>query len=112
MAAFDLYQYDVYMREIFKKDPKYVYKFIKGFRYNFYASPEYIERYGYQKVVEDLKKHRLIEFNIRRVSGFYKSTDFFEFINANERQKISIDSTMGEYQLVKGGVGMDVCVKS
>jgi DNA-binding transcriptional LysR family regulator len=106
MAAFDLYEYDVYMGEILKKDPKYVYKFIKGFRYNFYASAEYIERHGYPKGVEDLKNHRLIEFNIRRVSGFYKSTDFFEFINANERQRVSIDSTLGEYQLVKGGVGI------
>jgi DNA-binding transcriptional LysR family regulator len=38
MAAFDLYQYDVYIGEIFKKDPKYVYKPIKNFQYNFYFS--------------------------------------------------------------------------
>jgi DNA-binding transcriptional LysR family regulator len=31
MAAFDLYQYDVYIGEIFKKDPKYIYKPIKNF---------------------------------------------------------------------------------
>jgi len=106
MAAFDLYQYDVYLGEIFKKDPKYIYKPIKEFCYNFYAAPQYIEKYGHPKTIEDLKNHRLIEFNIRRVSGFCKSTDFFEFINAEERKTIAIDSTMGEYQLAKAGVGI------
>jgi len=106
LDAFELYQYDVYIGEVFRKDPKYVYKFLKDFQYNFYASPEYIEKYGYPKNLEDLKNHRLIEFNIRRVSGAFKSTDFFEAINTEERQKISIDSTIGEYKLAEKGVGI------
>jgi DNA-binding transcriptional LysR family regulator len=106
LSVFDIYQYDVYIGEIFKKDPKYIYNFIKDFSYNFYASREYIEKYGEPKTLEDLKNHRLIEFNIRRVYGFCKSTDFFEFINREERKAISIDSTLGEYKLAKAGVGI------
>ena len=34
------------------------------------------------------------------------STDFFDFINAEKKQIISIDSTMGEYKLAKAGVGI------
>lgn len=106
MAAFELYRYDVYIGEIFKKDPKYVYKPIKNFQYNFYASPEYINKYGHPETAGDLQNHRLIEFNIRRVSGFYKSTDFFESLNMNITNKISIDSTIGEYKLATAGVGI------
>jgi len=106
MAAFDLYQYDIYIGEIFKKDPKYVYKPIKTFQYTFYAAPEYIEEYGAPETVQDLQNHRLIEFNIRRVSGFYKSTNFFEAINKENIKKISIDSTIGEYKLATAGVGI------
>lgn len=106
MAAFELYQYDVYIGEIFKKDPKYVYKPLKKFHYHFYASPEYIKEHGCPQSAEDLKNHRLIEFNVRRVSGFYKSTDFFEAITKDDIQKISIDSTIGEYKLATAGVGI------
>lgn len=96
MAAFDLYHYDVYTGEIFKKDPKYIYKPIKNFRYNFYASPEYIKKSGHPKTAEDLTGHRLIEFNIRRVSGFYKSTDFFKSLDTDLTEAITIDSIIGE----------------
>ena len=106
MAAFDLYHYDVYMGEIFKKDPQYIYKLVKKFQYNFYASPEYIKKYGHPKTAEDLKGHRLIEFNIRRVSGFYKSTDFYESINTDHTEGVAIDSTIGEYKLAAAGVGI------
>lgn len=106
LAAFDLYQYDVYIGEIFKKDPKYIYKFIKNFRYHFYASPDYIEKYSNPKTIKDLKHHRLIEFNIRRVSGFFKSTSFFECLSKENISKVSIDSTIGEYKLAKAGVGI------
>jgi DNA-binding transcriptional LysR family regulator len=106
MAAFEFYQYDVYIGEILKKDPKYIYKPIKNFTYNFYASAEYINKYGHPKTAEDLTSHRLIEFNIRRVSEFYKSTNFFESLKTNMINKITIDSTVGEFKLATAGVGI------
>lgn len=107
LAAFDLYQYEIYIGEIFKKDPKYIYKHVKNFQYNFYASPEYIQENGHPRTAADLKNnHRLIEFNIRRFLGSYKSTDFFETLSHERIKKISIDSLMGEYKLATAGVGI------
>lgn len=48
----------------------------------------------------------MIEFNIRRVSGFYKSTDFFESLNTDLTEGIAIDSTIGEFKLAMAGVGI------
>src|SRR5436305_87811 len=79
---------------------------LKNFRYNFYASPGYINKYGHPNETTDLQNHRLIEFNIRRVSGFYKSTDFFEAIHKEGIKKVSIDSTLGEYQLAVAEAGI------
>lgn len=97
------------MGEILKKDPKYVYKFVKTFRYHFYASPTYIKRHGQPKGPKDLKNHRIIEsLNLifDGFQGFLKQPSFFEEIDANEDQKILIDSTMGEYKLAEAGVGI------
>lgn len=106
MLNFRTHEHDVYIGNIEKNEPNYIYHHIKDFRYNFYASQEYLKKNGVPKTIDDLKKHRLIEFNIKRLIDLNKLNLSSSFKKNDAGHRISIDSTIGEYQLAEAGVGI------
>lgn len=80
-------------------------------RYNVYASPDYIARFGKPRDTSDLENHRIVGFG-GLVPSFLQPLNWLAIIGRDERNprqpNLTVNNMLGLKRAVEGGVGLGV----
>ena len=97
---------------IFMRRPKqlnYIQKKLIDINYHIYASPKYLEKFGYPKTINDLNKHKFISFGKGAPSPVYNPDWALKLgMKDNKKRKtvMKVNSVYGLLLAVQTGVGL------
>ena len=114
---FDDKELDLSTREadigIFMRRPKklnYIQRKLIDINYHIYASPKYLEKYGYPKTIKDLDKHKFISFGKGAPSPVYNPDWALKLGIKDQKKKrktvMKVNSVYGLLLAVQSGVGL------
>lgn len=99
---------DVAIRPLMKGRPDLEQKYLQTFNMKLYASPEYLEKFGIPKTVEDLKNHRLLDYGRGPTPYDEMSWHMKLGLDYGEAHKpyISVNSGSSLFELAEQGLGI------
>ncbi|MBN9343698.1 MAG: hypothetical protein BGO76_01655 [Caedibacter sp. 38-128] len=100
---------DVAIRQKITDEKDLIQKFLYTFEFRLYASPEYLEKYGYPQSPEDLDSHRLIGFADDESLAFQEVDTLLQKGRKDHNKReyfLTINSNIAEFKLAEQGVGI------
>lgn len=100
----------VHMKE--SSDTSLIQKSLSTFSLKAYASTQYIKKYGFPEKISDLENHRVLAYEKNVFFSSLQANWVFSAYKKEEKKpllpKISINSFLGVYNLVKNNVGIGI----
>ena len=108
-ADLKLREADVLIHPFVENDDTLIQRYLMTFHENLYASPEYLEKFGFPQTPEDLDKHRLI---VTSMSNYPFGNSCYWHLEVGRNGKhprepyFSINASIGVFKIAETGVGI------